>query len=260
MEFFFGLVIRIGIAAGVAGSLLLSLAAQPIKTNIAALEAKVAAAHSDTARATALTFLAVSLWDVDPPRSLACSQEALGLAVRAGNLQIQGKALNSMGVVYGFVGSYELAAEHFFKALRVRELAGDVAGIASTLNNIGVLYMRQKMYKEALLKYVYIEENFKYKNNVKNRMNTLINIAKIYNDILLPDSTLFYIRKVRSLSDSIGVPITDFSLYHVEAQAFFLKEAYSQSLEAYQLLERRFDSLSMPDQNITLAGMSNIYI
>ncbi|HAA26483.1 MAG TPA: hypothetical protein DCE56_00875 [Cyanobacteria bacterium UBA8553] len=54
-----------------------------------------------------------------------------------------GRTLNSIGGVYYQLGEYTQALRFFEQVLAVRTQVGDRSGIATTLNNMGLIYDKQ---------------------------------------------------------------------------------------------------------------------
>jgi len=57
---------------------------------------------------------------------------------------------NNLGIFYRFKGEYELAINHFFESLRIKQKNNDHEGVASTSNNIGGLYEEMEDPDQAL--------------------------------------------------------------------------------------------------------------
>lgn len=59
-------------------------------------------------------------------------------------------SFNNIGVIYGRQGNITKALEYYTKSLTLRESIGDKQGVASSLFSFGVTYLNQKNYSEAL--------------------------------------------------------------------------------------------------------------
>jgi tetratricopeptide (TPR) repeat protein len=58
-------------------------------------------------------------------------------------------SLNNIGLVYSAQGNFSEALKHYFASLKMREALASKTGIASCCINIGELFMKQKQYEEA---------------------------------------------------------------------------------------------------------------
>lgn len=78
------------------------------------------------------------------------SQTALGTARRSGDLGAEGQALNDLGVPYLRQGRYEEALACLQQSLAIRRESGDRRGQAVSLANLGNVYERKGRYQRAL--------------------------------------------------------------------------------------------------------------
>jgi tetratricopeptide (TPR) repeat protein len=77
-----------------------------------------------------------------------------------------------IGLIYESDGIYEKALPHYLKSLDYYTKLNDQTGIASNLNNIGLIYYYQKNYKQALetFKRLLLEH---YPSTIKQQLSTL---------------------------------------------------------------------------------------
>ena len=59
-------------------------------------------------------------------------------------------ALHIQGVSFYFRGDYTRAIDYYTRSLKIKEEIGDKKGIATSLNNIGNIYVDQGDYAKAL--------------------------------------------------------------------------------------------------------------
>jgi tetratricopeptide (TPR) repeat protein len=83
----------------------------------------------------------------------ACEQRASSLLKKGLSTQELGLASSLIGVSCYRLGRYEEALRHHLRALAEREACQDLAGVASTYNNLGSLYYDQGKWKEAAQAY-----------------------------------------------------------------------------------------------------------
>ena len=74
---------------------------------------------------------------------------AAGGAIRAGDRGAEAGAVTSIGTVYGQLGRYQEAAQHFQRALRLSREAGDQPGELRALMNLSRIYLRMGAYRDA---------------------------------------------------------------------------------------------------------------
>lgn len=221
------------------------------------LEYQLSRATNDTMRADALSRLSSAYWGENQAKAIQYAQQALNLGLRINHKDIIARAYNSLGVIHGFAGSYEIATGFFFKALALRETIGDSAGVASSLSNIGILYLRQKKYRESL-RYEKRAEKLQMKGeNYSNLCITKGNIADIYNRMNMPDSALSYLAEIEILEKLLHTPF--YAKYHLKGNAYTLKKQYEKALVNYDSIEMYIDEIFTADKFIFLAGKSHLY-
>jgi LytS/YehU family sensor histidine kinase len=124
-------------------------------------------------------------------------EKALDLAKKTGNISLQAKMHNNVGIIEDTKGEYTHALEHYKDALKYYELNNDKDGIEKVYNNIGIVYEELKMFDKAL---GYFKNSLQLKVNKKKKnylsiAGTYNNIAIIYENYLLEsDSALNYYR------------------------------------------------------------------
>jgi tetratricopeptide (TPR) repeat protein len=86
-------------------------------------------------------------------RYSACEQRASALLGKTLSKTDSGLAYSLIGIACYRLGRYEEALRHHLRALAEREACQDLAGVASTYNNLGSLYYDQGKWKEAAQAY-----------------------------------------------------------------------------------------------------------
>lgn len=86
------------------------------------------------------------------------------------------KSYNETGIALEYLGSYQLAVQNYFKALRLFEQLGESKGVANELTNIGIVFLFQKQYKKAeeyFNKSLEICRKIAYKDGEINALNNM---------------------------------------------------------------------------------------
>ena len=74
---------------------------------------------------------------------------ALVVAKKLKNQAQQGDVLNAFGVVYEQLGETDLAFDYYGQALSLRRASGNLAGVATTMNNLASVHLSVGQYDEA---------------------------------------------------------------------------------------------------------------
>jgi signal transduction histidine kinase/tetratricopeptide (TPR) repeat protein len=116
------------------------------------LRRTIVTARHDTVRINAMNELSRYFWRIASrfDSSLSYAKEAEKISERIGFRKGVASALNNIGIIYSQQGKYIQALEHYLKALPIYEELGMKENIANSLNNIGNANMSQGNYKESL--------------------------------------------------------------------------------------------------------------
>lgn len=104
----------------------------------------------------------------------------LKFRITSGNQEGIASVLNNMGLVYFEQGDHSNALKYYLKSLKIEENLKNEKGIASTLNNIGLIYKEEGDYNTALKNY---NRSLKIQIKLKNQMgksHALVNIGVVY--------------------------------------------------------------------------------
>ncbi len=92
-------------------------------------------------------------------------------------------SLNNLGVVFMDQEEYEEAITYYIKAMEVRQLANDTVGVALTKINLGLIFKKQGIYDKALGYYKEAIVVLEKFNEQKHLEVALLNMGAIYNTI-----------------------------------------------------------------------------
>jgi tetratricopeptide (TPR) repeat protein len=166
--------------------------------------------------------------------------ETLPLAKRHQLRSDQSAILNSLAVINTYFAIYDKALDLNFQALRLRQEDKDYDAVATTFNNIGVVYYKLKDYKRGLL---YFKEALALRQRLNDdyeRGMLLTNVSLCYaytkdflNAKLFADSTLAFCNR-KQCKDDIRVDAY-FSLGIIHFGLGKLNEAEGHFLRSYRL-------------------------
>ena len=114
------------------------------------------------------------------PEALDIHTHALHAARDAGNQSAEAHALGGLGVVYLRQGRYQQAIDHLHQALALFREIGDRGGEASALGNLGILYQRQGSYELAVDNFRQILTLFREIGDRAREGTALCNLGVVY--------------------------------------------------------------------------------
>jgi len=109
-------------------------------------------------------------------------------------------SLNNLGVVFMDQEDYEEAIRYYIKAMEVRQLSNDTIGVALTKINLGLIFKKQGIYNKALTYYQEAIETLEKFNQQKHLEVALLNMGAIYNTLKKYDTAALYNIKLRDLA------------------------------------------------------------
>lgn len=114
--------------------------------------------------------------------SIALSQKALGIALKAGNRKCESNAMREIGAVHVTRGEYTEALKFTEPALKTAREVNDQKGIALSLKDEGAIHFRQGEYEQALAS---LNEAWKIAqdlNDSRLQSQVLCNMALVYGE------------------------------------------------------------------------------
>lgn len=109
-------------------------------------------------------------------------------------------SLNNLGVVFMDQEDYEEAIKYYIKAMEVRQLSNDTIGVALTKVNLGLIFKKQGIYDKALTYYKDAIETLEAFDQQKHLEVALLNMGAIYNTLKEYDTAATYNIKLRNLA------------------------------------------------------------
>ncbi|MBD2201210.1 CHAT domain-containing protein [Calothrix sp. FACHB-1219] len=187
-------------------------------------------------------------------------QQALIIYREIKDLKGEGKALNSIGATYNFLGDYRKAIEYEEKALNIFRAIGERQYEGKALGNLGNAYDNLGEYKKAIY---YHNEDLKIAREVKDSQGELQSLVNLGNAYLAlgnyPQAIEYYqqsLKIAREIKDLQGEGTTLNNL----GNAYFNLGEYSKAIEYHQ------ESLSIAQkirnrygEGSALVNLGNVY-
>ncbi|UII26400.1 tetratricopeptide repeat protein [Fulvivirga maritima] len=176
-----------------------------------------------------------------PDSSCHYAQIHLQLAKDKGNRQEMAKALNTLGSAYYMMGDYAKASLVFYKSLKIKEDINDVKGIASTLNNLGMINDAQHDFESAANHYKSAIELLNSLPDLQNNYElkkvlvaTYHNLAAMYSNINNNDLAFYYFNQTLQLTDELNLPRERAYSFSNLGQIYLAQNQTDKALEYYK--------------------------
>ncbi|MEG4031917.1 CHAT domain-containing tetratricopeptide repeat protein, partial [Microcoleus sp. Pol8_C1] len=130
--------------------------------------------------------------------------QALPIRREVGDRAGVATTLNNIGVVYNSISQPQEALKYYNQALPIRREVGDRAGVATTLNNIGEVYNRISQPQEALKYYNQALPIMREVGDRSEEAATLSNIGAVYRSIGQPQEALKYYNQALPIRREVG--------------------------------------------------------
>jgi tetratricopeptide (TPR) repeat protein len=215
---------------------------------------------TDTDRVRIMWQLANILYSNNPDTSLKLAQDAYYLAKRINYIEGESRSLGILASTFWILGNYPRALALNLEKLKLEEKRNVPHNLASVLMNIGIVYVFQEDYNNAL-QYYFKADSVINKDNVEEfKYNIALNIGDAYDKHGLIDSAYLYYSKSLAIannqndSDLIGTSMT--GLGHTYLKKGNYTEAESNYQTAIKLLKRAEDDEVLCEAAL---GMAQLY-
>ncbi|MES2566446.1 MAG: tetratricopeptide repeat protein [Bacteroidota bacterium] len=167
------------------------------------------------------------------------------------------RALNNIGSIYRNQNDIPKAFDYFSRALKINEALKDKRGIASSLSNLAFIYKNHgdpscDLPHEVCLKdglaiaLDYHQRSLKMYEETKDKktiVNSLVNIALIYNIQSRPVDALAYANRSMSIAKELGYPESIKNAASVLKEIYQKQNNYKKALEMHELFIQMKDSI-----------------
>ena len=173
-------------------------------------------------------------------------------------IRLKGDLIRMLGIAYGSLGNYELSLINFLESRSIYEDIGDVQGTITSLNNIGVVYIRLENFEEALK--IFLELDSLTTDDDPSRVTIPVNLGFIYYD--LGNLELAKMQLNRALNfpgnvDKRAYGLSNFKLgqiYYTEKNYDAAVEAFNASIQIYKELQNDLEQVQ------SLNGLAILYL
>lgn len=135
----------------------------------------------------------------DQNRAIEYGLQALGLAEQLDFKRGMASALNNLGIVYRRRGNYPQALDYHLKALKISDENKDSNDIGQALNRIGLIYQGQGNFSSALEYFQRSREVYEKIGDLHGVGNAMTNIGEIYSRQGLYSLALEYLVKCKAI-------------------------------------------------------------
>ncbi len=184
------------------------------KAKVDSMAALLAKEKRDTTRVDLLRQMARDMGIYDPDSALTLAYKALSLARSINYLEGESRSLGVLANTFIKIGNYPRALELNIQKLQLEEKRKNPRNLGSVLMNIGVVYVLQEEYRQAL-EYYSKSDSVITANNVEDlRYFSALNLGDVYNRLDRSDSAHHYFTRSLELArreddgDLIGTSMT----------------------------------------------------
>ncbi len=110
-------------------------------------------------------------------------------------------SLNNLGVMFIDRKEYAKATNYLIKTMKLRGVLGDTMGLALTKFNLGLVFKKQGNFEKAISYYLEAKTIFKKLNKQQNYEIVLLNLGSIYNSMGQFDKGLAYGSELRKIAE-----------------------------------------------------------
>ncbi|GAB5466682.1 MAG: hypothetical protein Kapaf2KO_21180 [Candidatus Kapaibacteriales bacterium] len=171
---------------------------------IDSLEAELPKAKADTNDVNLLNRLCYSYNSINPEKGIEFGEKGLALAKEIDWKKGEATSYNNLGVNYMNQSDYPQALEYYGRALKINEYLGDKKEIATNLGNMGIVYQNQSDYPKAL-EYYHRALDLHEKLGGKSKIAIgLGNIGIVYHRQSNHPKALEYYHKALKIDEELG--------------------------------------------------------
>jgi len=139
----------------------------------------------------------------DYPKALDYYQQSLTLCEGISDKSGMASNLNNIGVIYLKKGYYPKALDYYLQCLQIKEEIQDKKGIAYALNNIGIIYKLKGDYIKAMEYYRKSLNIQEELSDLRGMVNTLYNIGLIHKNLGDYQEAMLYYRRSLKISEDV---------------------------------------------------------
>ncbi len=241
--------------------LIFSYSTQAQKQVFDSLSNRLAKEKIDSNRATLLWSMAHAIGLYNPDTSIFLAQKALYLSRKIKYTEGESRSLSVLAINFRQLGDYKKALEFFLEKLKFEEEQNSPRNYASTLINIGIVYVFQEQYDMAL-GYYKKADSVVTSNNIDDLKYFIANnLGDLHERLTNYDAAYYYFN--RAIDIAIELDDGDFKgasilgLGHVYLKQHKLDSSLQAYKKAIQLLQAADDEDLICEGYL---GLANLYI
>lgn len=216
-----------------------------------------ASTSDDRASLDELNKKAIDIYQSSPDEAVAILKEVLDKSTDEDFKPQRAQALKTFGILHYYQQNFRQSHEYFEQSLKIYRELKDLEGIASIVNNTGLIYERQGDFASALKRYREAAEiMMKIPDAKEGLTNSLSNIGNIYYSIGRFDIALDYLTQAldnaASISDSSGMALCYNNIGNIYLSINDLKTAikFFSKAEKIRLMHKNMQSLALVYNNL----------
>lgn len=187
----------------------------------------------------------------DPVKAMLYTEQALILAHSINDYSGIASSLNNKGVLYRHSGNLDKALDSYIEALKIQEEQQFDDAVAYTHSNIGTIYSLKNEYQKALEYFLKANTQFESIGHNLRSIGTLNNIGNVYSNMNKYEDALGYYLKSDKLYDELADQSQAFVPYTNIGNAYFNLGQLDLALEFYN------KSLVFEQRDNNLNGQAN---
>jgi len=172
---------------------------------------------------------------------------------------LKARLIQNIGISYGSLGSYKIAADYFIQAKEIFENIDDTESLKTINNNLGVIYLFLENYQAALD--IFLELDTIEQQQQNPAISTAVNLGFIYYELKEYDKATKYLNKALAFDDEgtdpRGKGLASFKLGEVYATQNKYDDAlnlFERSISIYNKLNNEVGTVQ------SLNGIAKVYL
>ena len=141
----------------------------------------------------------------DTDKGLTHLKQAVALAKQADIKTELASSLNNLGLIYRQREEYETSLEYFEKAKRIDEALNSQWGLGYDYRNIGMSLLKLRKLTEAEANFIQAEQTSAEIKNAINWVKALLELGNVNRDLKKPDKSIKYYEQAYELSKRYGI-------------------------------------------------------
>ncbi|WP_209330721.1 tetratricopeptide repeat-containing sensor histidine kinase [Lunatimonas salinarum] len=191
--------------------------------------------------------------------ALFFAKAANQLAANAGDSVLYATTLNRLAVVYYISGDYDKSFAHFLFAKEIFERHDDSRGLAFSLNGVGLIYLSEKSYGQALAIWEHcLQENRKLNDTISISKN-LINLSIVLEELERYEEGKAYLLQSMALLANRGEQVYTVMTKNRLGRISYLMEDHAMAKSYYLEVLGQLDTVNKWEKAYAYTGLAEVY-